>query len=39
MRGGKKISGVRWKSVCLQKRNVGLGVKDVMVVNASLLAK
>lgn len=37
--GGKKISWVKWKSVCQQKRNGGLGVKNVRVMNVSLLAK
>jgi len=37
--GGRKISWVKWKSVCQQKRNGGLGVKDVRVVNVNLLAK
>lgn len=39
MGGGKKISWVKWNSVCQQKKNGGLGVKDVIVVNVSLLAK
>jgi len=33
------ISWVKWKSVCKQKKNGGLGVKDVRVVKVSLLAK
>jgi hypothetical protein len=37
--GGKKISWVKWKWVCQHKKNGGLGVKDVRVVNVSLLAK
>lgn len=39
MGGGKKISWVRWKSVCQQKENGGIGIKDVRVMNVSLLAK
>jgi len=39
VRGGKKISWVKWDSVCQPKRNGGLGVRDVRVVNVSLLAK
>lgn len=37
--GGRKISWVRWKSVCQQKVNGGLGVRDVRILNVSLLAK
>jgi hypothetical protein len=37
--GGRKISWVRWKSVCQHKANGGLGVRDVIVLNVSLLAK
>jgi hypothetical protein len=37
--GGKKISWVKWKSVCQRKDNGGLGVRDIRVVNISLLAK
>jgi hypothetical protein len=37
--GGKKISWVKWESVCQKKGNGGLGVKDIRVMNASLLAK
>jgi len=37
--GGKKISWVKWESVCHQKRNGGLGVKDLQLMNISLLAK
>jgi hypothetical protein len=36
---GKKISWVSWKSICQPKREGGLGVIDVRVVNVSLLAK
>jgi hypothetical protein len=37
--GGRKISWVRWNSVCQTKENGGLGVRDVRVLNVSLLAK
>ena len=37
--GGTKISWVSWKSVCQQKCNGGVGVKDIWVMNVSLLAK
>lgn len=37
--GGNKISWVKWKTVCQQKKNGGLGVKDIRVMNVSLLAK
>lgn len=37
--GGKKISWVKWKTVCQHKENGGLGVRDIKVVNVSLLAK
>jgi hypothetical protein len=39
VRGGKKISWVKWSVVCKEKRNGGLGVKDIRVVNLSLLTK
>lgn len=37
--GGNKISWVKWTRVCQPKSNCGLGVRDVRVVNLSLLAK
>jgi hypothetical protein len=37
--GGRKINWVSWKVVCLPKEVGGLGVRDVSVVNLSLLAK
>jgi len=37
--GGKKISWVKWEAVCQQKSKGGLGVKDIRVMNMSLLAK
>ena len=39
MGGGKKISWVKWETVCQTKINGGLGVKDLRVMNISLLAK
>ncbi|KEH37317.1 transmembrane protein, putative [Medicago truncatula] len=37
--GGNKISWVKWETVCQSKRNGGLGVKDIRLMNVSLLAK
>jgi len=37
--GGRKISWVKWRSVCHPKGRGGLGVRDIRVVNISLLAK
>ncbi|MCH79404.1 LINE-1 reverse transcriptase like [Trifolium medium] len=37
--GGRKISWISWKTVCQEKKEGGLGVRDVRVVNLSLLAK
>ncbi|MCH80733.1 LINE-1 reverse transcriptase like, partial [Trifolium medium] len=39
VRGGRKISWVKWDVVCLKKCDGGLGVKDVRIMNLSLLAK
>ena len=39
MGGGKKIAWVKWETVCQSKRNGGLGVKDIRVMNVSLLTK
>ncbi|MCI03482.1 putative non-LTR retroelement reverse transcriptase, partial [Trifolium medium] len=38
-RRGKRISWIKWDVVCLPKSKGGLGVRDVRVVNISLLAK
>jgi hypothetical protein len=38
-RGSKKISWIKWDTVCLPKNKGGLGVRDVRLVNISLLAK
>jgi hypothetical protein len=37
--GRKRISWIKWNVVCLPKIKGGLGVRDVRVVNISLLAK
>lgn len=37
--GGRKISWVKWDVVCQPKESGGLGVKDIRVMNLSLLAK
>ena len=39
MGGGKKISWVKWETVCQTKSNGGLGVKDIRVMNNNLIAK
>ncbi|GAU46080.1 hypothetical protein TSUD_180160 [Trifolium subterraneum] len=39
VRGGNKIKRVKWSVVCKAKRMGGLGVRDVRLVNLSLLAK
>jgi hypothetical protein len=38
-RGRKKINWIKWETVCLPKKEGGLGVKDIRVVNISLLSK
>jgi hypothetical protein len=39
VKGGRKLSWISWKMVCREKKNGGLGVRDVKVVNMSLLSK
>jgi len=37
--GGNKVSWVKWSAVCLPRASGGLGVRDIRLVNLSLLAK
>jgi hypothetical protein len=37
--GGRKTNWISWKTVCREKKHGGLGVRDVKVVNISLLSK
>ncbi|WJX96105.1 hypothetical protein P8452_77351 [Trifolium repens] len=39
LRGGKKLCWIKWKVVCQEKRNGGLGIRDIKAVNLSLLMK
>jgi hypothetical protein len=39
VKGGRKMSWVSWSTVCKEKKDGGLGVKNIKVVNASLLTK
>ncbi|GAU44350.1 hypothetical protein TSUD_129240 [Trifolium subterraneum] len=39
VKGGNKIKWVKWSVVCKAKRMGGLGVRDIKIVNLSLLAK
>ncbi|GAU43110.1 hypothetical protein TSUD_373050 [Trifolium subterraneum] len=39
VKGGNKIKWVKWSVVCRAKNKGGLGVRDVRIVNLSLLAK
>ncbi|CAJ2635167.1 unnamed protein product [Trifolium pratense] len=39
VRGGRKISWVKWSVVCKEKSQDGLGMRDVRLVNLSLLSK
>lgn len=39
MGGGTKISWVKWSKVCQPKDKGGLGIRDIRLVNLSLLAK
>jgi hypothetical protein len=37
--GNEKLSWVKWKVVCREKKKGGLGVRNLEVVNTSLLLK
>ncbi|GAU23391.1 hypothetical protein TSUD_334390 [Trifolium subterraneum] len=37
--GHKKLSWVKWKVICQEKKNGGLGIRDLKVTNISLLMK
>ncbi|CAJ2628200.1 unnamed protein product [Trifolium pratense] len=37
--GGRKLSWIKWRVVCQEKKNGGLGVRDIKLVNLSLLMK
>jgi hypothetical protein len=39
VKGGKKICWVKWGTVCKEKCKGGIGVRDVKIVNLSLLTK
>jgi hypothetical protein len=39
VKGGRKISWVKWAVVCREKSKGGLGVRDINIVNISLLSK
>jgi hypothetical protein len=39
VKGGKRISWVKWSVVCKDKKSGGLGVRDIRMVNLSLLSK
>jgi len=39
VRGGRKICWVKWRKVCHPRSKGGLGVRDVRLVNLSLMAK
>jgi len=39
VRGGRKICWVKWRRVCQPRSKGGLGVRDVRLVNLSLMAK
>ncbi|PNX67524.1 ribonuclease H, partial [Trifolium pratense] len=38
-RGTKRVNWIKWDTVCLPKKKGGLGVRDVRLVNISLLTK
>lgn len=37
--GGRRLCWMKWRRVCLPKSNGGLGVRNIKLVNLSLLAK
>nr|KYP51173.1 Putative ribonuclease H protein At1g65750 family [Cajanus cajan] len=37
--GSKKVAWVRWKKICDEKKNGGLGIKSITMFNDALLAK
>jgi hypothetical protein len=37
VKGGNKMSWVSWRTVCKDKKDGGLGVRDIKVVNVSRL--
>jgi hypothetical protein len=39
VKGGRKLCWLSWKTVCRDKKEGGLGVKDIKIVNVSLLSK
>jgi hypothetical protein len=39
VKGVRKLSWISWKMVCREKKDGGLGVRDIKVVNMSLLSK
>jgi hypothetical protein len=39
VKGGRKIIWVKWSVVCKERKKGGLGVRDIRLVNLSLLAK
>ncbi|MCH88765.1 RNA-directed DNA polymerase (Reverse transcriptase), partial [Trifolium medium] len=39
VKGGRKLSWVKWKVVCQPNKNGGLGIRDLKVTNISLLMK
>jgi hypothetical protein len=39
VKGGRKTNWISWKTVCCEKKDGGLDVRDVRVVNISLLTK
>jgi hypothetical protein len=39
VKGGKKVSWIKWPVICKEKEKGGLGVRDINFVNLSLLAK